>query len=165
MAVVAKLKRKIQQFAGKGLLYLPPTAKNNYDIGFCMDVQVIPKNQIESLAFGKPEGIRVLIQSGANVISAADFLYAGEKLKLSYLHHGKGLALLVSTLNKLEKKYQRTRNIYRAELIYFLLSAGTYVLIKSKSTCHYYHAAPRKMTRISPEQLKRQVSEILIHRE
>jgi hypothetical protein len=133
----------------------------SYDVGFCMYIQSVPKKQLRLFSFGRPEGIRAFIQSGKNVIAAADFLFTGKKLKLSYIHQGDGLKILLSVLNKLEKKYAGKKGFFYAELIYFLLAPGPYLLIRSKTTKQFYYSTAKKVTPVSVTGLKKQVTKIL----
>ena len=160
-SVFTKLKRKIRWLISNNII--PPSKKStaSYDLGFCMHFQIVPKKEIISLNFGSPEGIRVFIQSGINVIAAADFLFTGKKLKLSYVHQGHGLKLLLAMLNKLEKKYAGDKEICHAELIYFLLAPGPYILIKSNKKRQFYHSTGEKLVAVSYEGLKNQVNKIL----
>lgn len=163
--VQTKINKKIRSLFKSGILHNSKKSARPYTIGFCMHIQIVPKKQIQSLAFGKPEGIRVLIQSENDVIAAADFLFVKKRLKFSYVHHGNGLNILLSSINKLEKKYKDDKNICNVELIYFLLATGPYILIKSKKEKHFYHATAERLGKITPEQMRKQVTNILIHRE
>jgi hypothetical protein len=159
--ILAKLKRRIRALIAKDILHPTTEIDHSYGIGFCMNIQIVPKKQIDSLSFGKPEGIRVFIQSKNSIIAAADFLYGKKNMKLSYLHYGHGLKLLVASLNKLEKRYKRHKDIYTAELIYFLLSNGLYILIKSRKQRQFYQSTHEKLSVISSEKIKKQVTNIL----
>jgi hypothetical protein len=155
------LKEQIRWMLNKQLLQLPKNADSNYDLGFCMHIQNVPRKEYEFLNFGKPEGIRAFIQSGTNVIAAADFLFTGNKMKMSYVHQGNALRLLLIVLNKLEKKYARSRKIYNAEFIYFLLSPGLYILIKSGKTKQFYYSTPKRLVPVSGDALKKQINKII----
>jgi hypothetical protein len=162
---VAKLKRKMRQLIKDNLFHSTPKIDHSYTIGFCMHIHVVAKKQIESFAFGKPEGIRAFIQLGDSVAAAADFTIKNGRLKLSYLHHGPILKQLLSAMNKLEKKYSSHKEPCHAELIYFLLATGPYILIKSKKEKQFYQSTPEKLIPISAEQMKKQIISILLQRE
>jgi hypothetical protein len=159
-----KMRKKIHSLIEKNNLNDSEKIDASYDLGFCMHIQIVPKKQFDSLFFGKPEGIRAFIQSGTTVFAAADFVFAGKKLKLSYMHQGQGLNVLLTTLNKLEKKYAGDKEIMNAELIYFLLAPGPYILIKSDKKNQFYYATAKKLSPVTLEGLKKQVNKILVQR-
>ena len=148
------LKRKIFNDADK--------IDGRCELGFCMYIQTVPKGQFNAYSFGKPEGIRAFIQSGITVIAATDFLFAGKNLRLSYIYQGKGLRVLVSALNKLEKKYSRDKEVYNAELIYFFLASGPYLLIKSKRKKQFYYTTSKEVIPISYENLRKKITTTLL---
>jgi hypothetical protein len=160
-SLYSKLRRKTSRLIKE---ILPPTEKidRSYQPGYCMYVQSVPK-QFNSFSFGKPEGIRVFIQSGKNVIAAADFLFGRKNLKLSYIYQGEGLKMLIAALNKLEKKYSKEKQVYHAELIYFFLAPGPYFLIQSGRKKQFYYSTTEKILPISPEALKKRIAMILTH--
>jgi len=160
VALHSKLRKKTCNLIEENL-YSFKKIDASYDIGFCMYIQSVPKKQFRSLAFGRPEGIRTFIQSGKKVIAAADFLFIGKTLKLSYIHQGDGLRLLLNVINKLEKRYAAKKDPFFAELIYFLLAPGPYILIRSKTRKQFYYSTPKKVMPISIAGLKKQMNKIL----
>lgn len=163
-SIKTRLRRKIRQLITKGYLHPSKKFDKSYDLGFCMHIQNVPNKQFNSLAFRRPEGIRAFIQSGINVIAAADFLYAGNNLKLSHVNLGVSLKPLLTMLNKLEKKYSEDGKIWHAELIYFLLAPWPYILIKSGKKKQFYYLNQKKLIPISGEVLKKQINKILAQR-
>ncbi len=163
-AVKAKLRRKIRWLINTEILHTRAGSAASYDLGFCMHIQVVPKKQFNSFEFGRPEGIRAFIQSGDNVIGAADFLFNRKILKLSYVHQGHGLNVLLEMLNKLEKKYARMRSNCHAELIYFLLAPAPYLLVKSGKKKQFYHSKKGRLLPVSSAGLKKEINGILVQR-
>lgn len=160
ISIHSRLKKATRNLVKKKL-FASEKVDITYDVGFCMYIQNVPKSQYTFFSFGRPEGVRAFIQTGKNVIAAADFLFIGKKLKLSYIHQGDGLKILLHMLNKLEKKYAGKKDIFYAELIYFLLAQGPYILIRSKTKKQFYYSTAKRVMPISVAGLKKQVNKIL----
>jgi len=161
----AKLKRKTRQLIAKGFLLPVKSGDSSYDVGFCAHIQNLPARRGRPLIFGRPEGIRVFIQSGTFVIGVADFLFAGKNLKLSHVVTGHSLKPILATLNSLEKKYVKDKISRHVEFVQFLLSGDPYMLVKSPGRKEYYHSNSKRLKAISPEKILRQVNQILAERD
>lgn len=132
--------------------------------GFCMAIQLVPKRQLRSLAFGRPEGLRMFVETNNKIAAALDFLYAGNRVKLAQVYQGQGLYELLNALNKLEKKYARDKTVFHVQLISFLLAPGFYLLAISKKGKQFYHASPKKLTALSARQLQTQIGQLIQQR-
>jgi competence protein ComGF len=159
------LKKRIQLRINKlsknpGLIYSEnKTAKPTFV--FCASIQFV-RQQLKALdSFGKPEGIRVLVESDKKIIAAVDFLFSGERLKLLQIYQGTALLELIAVINKLERKYSKKKESYHLELISFLPSPGFYLMATSKNSKEFYQTKHNSVLSVSKENLERQLLKII----
>jgi hypothetical protein len=162
-ATKQKVKRKIRELLNKNVLHSVSEDYTLFESGFCMPVQIVPKPQIDSLKFGKPEGFRVFIQHESAVLAAVDFVYRNNRLITITIHQGKGLQSILTALNKLEKKYEQYSKAFRIELIYFLLAPGSYFRVSSGKQVTYFQHHKERLTSVSAERLQKQIVTIINH--
>jgi len=154
-----RIRRKVATLCKTGILTVPNSKK--FTVGFCMPIQLVPQKQIASLRFGEPEGLRIFIQCGEDVVAAVDFFFKNHKLKLSQIYEGNGLQELTVLLNRLEKKYATTDKLFHVELISFLLSPGIYMLARGKKEIHYYTFSKERLSAVSAGKLQKQVDQLI----
>ncbi|HVV04174.1 MAG TPA: hypothetical protein VHC96_08115 [Puia sp.] len=153
--------RKINELLRKNVLHQSPEDHRSYAPGFCMPIQLMPKQG--TLKLGAPEGIRVFVQQDDKVLAAVDFMYHGPQLKLNTVHQGSGVRSMLVILNKLEKRYMRYPGACRPELIYFLLGNSPYFKVTAGKEIRYFHQPKEKLLAVTAEQLLRNISSIIKH--
>jgi len=154
---------KISELLRKDVLHQPAEDHRLYTPGFCLPIQIMPKQG--TLKLGRPEGVRVFIQHGDSVLAAVDFMYHGRQLKLTTIHQGGGLDSMLVMLNKLEKRYKRYPGACRPELIYFLLGRSPYIKVTAGREIRFFHQPKEKLIAVTAEQLLRNISAIIKHRQ
>lgn len=158
-----KINRAVTGLLRKNVLHKAAPADKLFESGFCMPIQNVPKRQLNSLKFGKPEGYRVFIQHANTVHAAVDFVYGKTGLKMTAIHQGQGLYTILVILNKLEKKYRSSKAPCYPELIYFLLAEGPYIRVTTGKKTTYFHSNKDRLGTISPDQLKKKIETIIKH--
>jgi|GEM_PF-3329042 len=152
------IERKIKKLLAQDVFF-GPTVETPYRAGFCLHMQVVPRGQVKSLQFGKPEGIRVLLENKNNVLAAVDFRKTPSgRLKISNIHQGKGLTKVLDTLNQLEKMLATAKQVWEPELIFFLLSPVPYIKIKSGKKVEFLKLEKGKIKKVTPISIKKEIA-------
>ncbi|HMH33185.1 MAG TPA: hypothetical protein VK543_09165 [Puia sp.] len=126
-----------------------------------MDIQIVPKKQVDAVSFGAPEGMRVFLGTAGMVVGALDYLYSGGRLTFSSAHTHDGVKSMVTALNALEKRYRAVKGLQSVQLIHFLLSPSPYIMVKNKNIRDFYYWPNGRTMKISKEKLKKQIKQIL----
>lgn len=158
-----QVNKKINELLRKDVLHRGPEEDAHYAPGFCLPIQMTPKQGV--LKLGRPEGIRVFVQEGDTVLAAVDLMYQGAQLKLTTVHQGSGLRTMLVMLNKLEERYKREPGPCRPELIYFLLSNSPYIKVTAGRDIRFFHQPKEKLVAVTAEKLLSNISYILQHRQ
>jgi len=160
----SQLKRRIlvnvRTVVKKGVLHFLHES-GEYDVAFYMHFHIVPKRQVRSFAFGKPEGIRVFLIESGKVASAIDLVYKKRSLRFSAAYEGNSLQRLLDALNDLERKYNKVKENVEPVLIYFLLAPHPVLLAKGKTITDYFQFPAGKIRRISKERLQSQIQRII----
>ena len=153
----------IRAVVKKGLLHFFHQS-HRYNVAFSLPIQIVPKKQVRSFVFGKPEGIRVILTEADRVASAMDLMYTKKRLKFSHAYEGKSLPPLLNALNTLERKYRNVKEAVEPVLIYFLLAPHPYLLVKGKTKMDFFQVHEGKPRKISKERLQKQIYRVLENR-
>jgi hypothetical protein len=156
--ISGKVKKKINQLLRKKVLHTMPEDEASYQAGFCLPIQLVSKPNADPLDFSKPEGFRIFIQKESTVIAMVDFIQRNKRLALIAIHQGPGLHVLLKALNKLEAKYDKLKAACRPELIYFLLSKGPFLKVKSGKQVSFFKYHHDKLSPVSPKQINREIT-------
>jgi hypothetical protein len=151
-----KIVRNIRTLTKKGLIDTTGN-KMTYHLAYYMDIQIVPKKQVDTLAFSKPEGIRVFLMQGNKFCISVDFLYRGQRLWFSSSLQGHTLLTLSRAIRVLEEKLRLKKNRQEAVLVFFLLCPDTFLMVKDGRKKIFYQYGRKGLWEISQNDLRDQV--------
>jgi len=139
--------------------------KQNIKIGFSIDLQFVHAKEIDTMDFGKPEGIRLVLFEGKQAVSIVDFIYSGREI--TFLHSIKKdhLKNSLDLIKSIEKEILNNPKKYAATYLNFLINLSPFVLIKNKSSIIYFKYEKKRLIRQTKKDIKKELKSIVSSRD
>jgi hypothetical protein len=129
-------------------------------VGFALDVKTI-KAGVPISGFNQPEGIRVLLLNGREVVYSLDLFLVSGKLKFSHAVTGPALDGLVNALNALEARYREDGQRIAVTVLEFPLGREQYFMAGSGSTAVFYKYHNDTLTTMTRERLQEEIDVVI----
>ncbi|SEK17705.1 hypothetical protein [Parapedobacter koreensis] len=156
-AIIIRLKRQTRGLIKKQAIPLPQTEHKQFYIAGVIQIQQIRDYNEPEISASDPEGYRVLISQGKEVVQGLDFYFRGQRLFFLHAFSGAKLGEFVEALNAIEEKYRHKRGKQKICFVEFLHAEQTYLSVFTDLGLSFYTYRDHQLKKTSNAQIKKKL--------